>query len=61
MMYYTPWGPNFHPFRSTMSRLKVVGNFKIPIGKQWLIFKENLKFLKKINKGEIQNSEQQVL
>ena len=36
---HTPQGPHFHPFRSTMSRLKVVGDLKIPIGKQWLLFK----------------------
>ena len=57
---HTPQGPNFHPFRSTMSRLKVVGDFKIPIGKQWLIFKI-LILLYKVNKAKIQNSEKQVL
>ena len=60
MMYYTPQGPNFHPFRSTVSRFKVVGDFKIPFVKQWLTFKSFIFFFK-VNKAEIQNSQQQVL
>ena len=36
---HTPHRPKCHPFRSVISRLKVVGDFKIPIRKQWLMFK----------------------
>ncbi len=36
-VYYTPRGPNFRPFRSTISGLRVTAHFKFPIVNQWKI------------------------